>query len=114
LFFLGRLEPPPGFEALEDEDGLEYSSEQIGSFVQPFPSSLESLIIKNCSEAIFNSIVALLRGDLPKDLKTIELDFLYCTPGFVKELEEIAVARGLLLSYCDAGCHEICGICEEY
>lgn len=51
---------------------LRYETERILEFTQCFPSSLEQLIIVDCSEAIYDAILALLKAGTLENLKRIE------------------------------------------
>lgn len=100
-----------GKEEMPNADGAYgwpwYSDEAVQNFIESLPVSLEHLIIKDCSVAIFDCLARWLDEDIPPKLKTVKVIFNpdneieapkrkgSCTGA---ELEKMASDRGVVLT----------------
>jgi hypothetical protein len=101
---LGKEEVPNADETF----GLPwYGDEAVQNFVETLPVSLEHLIIKDCSVAIFDCLAKWLDEGIPPKLKTVKVIFNPdyeieapkregCLTG--AELEKMALERGVVLT----------------
>ena len=96
-----------------------YRPNQIQRFTRLFPTSLESLVIKNCNVALFDVMSEWLLHELPPNLAMVKLEIQNGTvmePGDLEgpSLEDLFLRRGVMFTCCAPSSTEYCQACTEY